>query len=265
MTDIQRYGPWALVTGASDGIGKALAALIAAGGINVVLAARNEAKLAALAGEIRAAHDVETLVVSADLADPAGADDIDGLTRHLDIGLVVLAAGFGTTGAFADAPLATELEMIAVNITAVTRLTHTFARRLTARGGGGIVLFGSIVGWQGVPGQANYAATKAYVQSFAEGIHNELAPRGVDVLCVAPGPVSSGFGNRAGLTMTSATAPAVVARAALNALGHRTTVIPGARAKFLTTALATLPRRVRSRILGGVIAGMRTPAPAPPG
>ncbi len=145
-----------------------------------------------------------------------------------------------------------------MNITAVTSLSHTFAGRLAARGKGGIVLFGSIVGWQGVPGQANYAASKAYVQSLAEGLHDELGPHGVDVLAVAPGPVDSGFGARAGLTMTSATSPDVVATAALDALGRRRTVIPGARGKFLTSALTPLPRRIRSRILGKVIAGMRT-------
>ena len=146
-----------------------------------------------------------------------------------------------------------------MNVTAVMRLSHTFARRLAARGKGGIVLFGSIVGWQGVPGQANYAASKAYVQSLAEGLHDELKPRGVDVLAVAPGPVASGFGARAGLTMTSATTTDLVATATLNALGRRRTVIPGARGKFLTAALAPLPRRIRSLILGKVIASMRSP------
>jgi hypothetical protein len=174
----------------------------------------------------------------------------------------VLAAGFGTTGTVLETMLADELDLIAVNVTAVMRLAHTFAGRLAARGTGGIVLFGSIVGWQGVPGQANYAASKAYVQSLAEGLHDELAAHGVDVLAVAPGPVDSGFGTRAGLRMTSTTSCDVVADATLRALGGRT-VIPGARGKFLTAALTPLPRRMRSRILGTVIAGMRsTPAVA---
>ena len=97
------------------------------------------------------------------------------------------------------------------------------------------------------------------MQSLAEGLHDELAPRGVDVLAVAPGPVDSGFGARAGLSMNSAAPPDVVAAATLNALGRRRTVIPGVKGKFLTTALTPLPRRIRSRILGSVIAGMRTP------
>ena len=202
-------------------------------------------------------------MLPADLAVPGAADAVKDLTNRLDIGLVVLAAGFGTTGTFLETALTEELQLIAVNITAVTSLSHTFARRLATRGTGGIVLFSSIVGWQGVAGQANYAASKSYVQSLAEGLHGELKPAGVDVLSIAPGPVDSGFGARAGLTMTSATSPEVVAKAALGALGRRT-VIPGARGKFLTSALTPLPRRIRSRILGKVIAGMRTSHRAEP-
>lgn len=259
MRHPDRYGPWALITGASDGIGKSLATHIAAEGINVVLAARSEDTLQALAAELSAAHAVQTMVIAADLGEPSAAATIERLTSELDVGLVVLAAGFGTTGTFLETPLAAELQLLAVNITAVMRLTHTFASKLAARGQGGIILFGSIVGWQGVPGQSNYAASKAYVQNLAEGLHDELAPHGVDVLAVAPGPVDSGFGARAGLTMRSATSTEIVATATLNALGYRRTLIPGARGKFLTAALTPLPRRIRSLILGKVIAGMRTP------
>jgi uncharacterized protein len=244
MRSVHRYGPWALITGASDGIGKALAIQVAAQGINVVLVARTEDRLRALAAELVAAHGIKTTVLAADLADPGAADTIEDLTSRLDIGMVVLAAGFGTTGTVLETSLADEMELIAVNIAAVMRLSHTFAGRLAARG---------------MPSQANYAASKAYVQNLAEGLHDELAPRGVDVLAVAPGPVRSGFGERAGLTMASATTSDVVATAALQALGHRRTVIPGARGKFLTAALAPLPRRMRSAILGRVIASMRRP------
>lgn len=263
MRGTRAYGPWALITGASDGIGRALATHIAAEGLNVVLTARSHDELRALAAELSATHGIETMVLPADLADPGAADTIAHLTSHLDIGLVVLAAGFGTTGTFLETQLADELQLIAVNVTAVAHLSHTFAGRLAARGNGAIVLFGSIVGWQGVPGQSNYAASKAYVQSLAEGLHDELAPRGVDVLAVAPGPVNSGFGARAGLTMTSGTSPEVVATSTLTLLGRRRTVIPGTRGKILTASLAPLPRRVRSLILGKVIAGMRSPQRAP--
>ena len=257
MRNLQKYGPSALITGASDGIGKALADQIAAAGLNVVLVARTEVRLRALAAELETRYRIETAVVAADLADPNAVAHVETVTNGFDIGLVVLAAGFGTTGTVLETSPADEMALIAVNITAVTRLSHTFAGRLAARGNGGIVLFGSIVGWQGVPGQANYAASKAYVQSLAEGLHDELERHGVDVLAVAPGPVASGFGARAGLAMTGATTPEVVATATLKALGRRRTVIPGVRGTLLTWALRPLPRRFRSFILGRVIAGMR--------
>lgn len=256
MKRADRYGPWALVTGASDGIGRALATEIATAGINVVLCARSEHRLADLAAELRADHGIETMVLAADLRDRGTVDKVADQTAALDIGMVVLAAGFGTTGALGSTSLQDELDLIAVNISAVLHLSHTFAGRLVARGSGALVLFGSIVGWQGVPGQANYAASKAYVQSLAEGLHHELSPHGVDVLAVAPGPVHSGFGARAGLTMSSGDRPEVVATATVRALG-RGTVVPGAKGKFLTAALRPLPRSTRSRILGTVIAGMR--------
>ena len=257
MRNPDRYGPWALVTGASNGIGKALATRIAGEGINVVLVARSVDTLHTLAAELTASFGVETMVLPADLAVPGAAGDVACLTDRIDIGLVILAAGFGNTGTFLETQLAEELQLVAVNITTVTQLTHAFAGRLAARGKGGIAPFGPIVRWQGGPGQAHYAASRAYVQSLAEGLHDELAPCGVDVLAVAPGPVDSGFGVRAGLRMTSATTTDVVAVATLDALGRRRTVIPGARGKVLTAALTPLPRRIRSVILGRVIAGMR--------
>jgi uncharacterized protein len=255
----RRYGPWALITGASDGIGHAVAQHLAARGINVVLSARNKIRLDDIAEQLASAHGVETRVIAADLADGDAATGLADQTWDLDIGLVVLAAGFGTSGSFADAALAPELAMIAVNITAVTALAHVFTPRLVARGRGGMMLFGSLLGWQGVPGNTAYAATKAYVQTFAEGLHGELRQHGVDVLAVAPGPVHTGFAARAGLTMTSAATPEAVAKAAVAALGHRVTVVPGLKAKFLTAALVPLPRRLRSTILAGVMRRMRTP------
>jgi uncharacterized protein len=232
--------------------------------VDVVLAARNQQELKAIARDLRDAYSVKTTVVAVDVVDPSAAGRLEDQLSDLDAGLVVLAAGFGTIGAFTEAPLDRELEMIAVNIKAVTRLAHTFAQRLVIRGRGGIVLFGSILGWCGVPGQATYAATKAYVQNLAEGLHRELAKQGVDVLSVAPGPVHSGFAARAGMTMNSATTPEIVARSALAGLGRRMTVVPGFRGKFLTAALAMLPRRLRIRVLALVIRGMRKPTSAQP-
>lgn len=257
MTNLDRYGPWALITGASDGIGQAIARRAAADGFSVILAARSEAKLRTLAADLDQAHGVETLVVPVDLSQPTGAATLLDAIGTLDVGLAVLAAGFGTNGPLADSPIADEVEMIGVNVTAVAQLAHAFAHRMGEQKRGGIVLFGSILGWQGVPGQANYSATKAYVQSLAEGLHGELKPKGVDVLSVAPGPVHTGFAARAGMTMKSAATPDEVADAAWSALGRRVTVVPGFQAKFMTASLKSLPRYARSLILSRVMASMR--------
>ena len=119
-----------------------------------------------------------------------------------------------------------------------------------------MILMASLLGWQGVPGSAHYAATKAYVLSLAEGLHRELAPQNVQVLASAPGPVNSGFANRADMRMGSADTPTTVARASLAALGRGATVVPGALGKVLSYSLAPLPRFARTRILAGVMAGM---------
>ncbi len=124
------------------------------------------------------------------------------------------------------------------------------------RGRGGLVLFGSLVGFQGAPWAANYAATKAYVQTLAEGLHVELAARGVDVIASAPGPVHSGFAAQARMTMSAAEQPAPVARATMEALGRKMTVTPGVLSKFLTFSLMAAPRSLRSRIMGRIMRGM---------
>ncbi len=224
---------------------------------HLVLVARRPTELATVAKSLTDRFGVETLCLTEDLADPAATERIADRTGHLDVGLAVLAAGFGSVGEFVHSDLNTELDMIAVNVSAVTALAHLFARRLVARGHGGIVLFSSIVSWQGTPLQANYAATKAYVQIFAEGLHAELADDGVDVLAVAPGPVHTGFAQRAGMTMSTAVEPDSVARQVLGALGRRTTLIPDVGTKVRTYALWSLPRAARSRIMRSVMNGMR--------
>jgi short-subunit dehydrogenase len=252
----ERYGPWAVVTGASSGIGRAVAARLAAGGLNLVLVARSKDALDALAAEWAKAHGIETRVVPLDLAATTGAAELDAATAGLDVGLLAAAAGFGTSGPFLESHLTAELDMLAVNCRAVVAQAWHFGRRFAARGRGGVVLFGSIVGFQGVPGAAHYAATKAFVQAFAEGLHAELAARGVDVVSSAPGPVHTGFAGRAGMRMGAAMTPDGVAGPTLAALGRRCTVRPGFLTKFLSYSLATLPRWARVRVMAKVMAGM---------
>lgn len=251
--DVTRYGPWAVVTGASEGIGRQFATELAADGFKLVLVARRGEVLERVSKELSA---TEVRLVPADLSTAAGVQAVVDATALLDVGLLVAAAGFGTSGDFLGNALEDELSMLDVNCRAVVSLTHTLGRRLVARGRGGLVLFSSLVAFQGVQRAAHYAATKAWVQSFAEGLALELKPHGVDVLSCAPGPVASGFGRRANLTMSMAAKPEAVARASLDALPGGGTVRPGFLAKFLEWSLALLPRWGRVRAMSLVMAGM---------
>ena len=157
--------------------------------------------------------------------------------------------------------------MLHVNCRAVLELSLHFGRRLASRGRGGMILMSSVVGFQGMPYAAHYAATKAYVQSLAEALHVELAPLGVDVLACAPAPTRSGFAARAGMRMESSLDPAAVAQPTLDALGRRSTVLPGLLSKLLTASLVPLPQGVRVRVMGRVMHGMtkHRRGPAAPG
>jgi short-subunit dehydrogenase len=252
----RRYGPWAIVTGASDGIGRSFATVIAKSGLNLVLVARREGVLRDLADRLHQSHGVAVMVITADLSLSEESARIMHETSDLDVGLLVAAAGFGVSGPFVGNDIQVELNMIDVNCRALAQMTHAFVQRFVARKSGGVILMSSLVAFQGVPRAANYAATKAYVQTLAEGLHDELLPFGVDVLASAPGPVKSGFGHRAGMRISAGQTPDQVAEASLKALGRRTTVRPGFLAKALEASLKLLPRGGRVKIMARVMAGL---------
>ena len=252
----QRYGPWAVVTGASSGIGRGLALKLAARGMDLVLVARSTEALKSLSDQIIAEYKVNCRVVTVDLSTYSGIVPLATATAGLDIGLLVASAGFGTSGAFLENSIESELQMLDVNCKSLLALTWHFGRLFARRGRGGIILLSSIVGFQGMPWASNYAATKAYVQTLAEGLRVELKPRGVDILAAAPGPTNSGFASRAGMKMGAALDADDVAEPILNSLGRQTTVLPGMLSKVLVYALVGLPRWARVQIMGKVMAGM---------
>ncbi|MEM7737887.1 MAG: SDR family NAD(P)-dependent oxidoreductase [Deinococcota bacterium] len=256
MTSFQeRFGPWAVVTGASDGIGQEIAIELAARGLNLVLVARRLERLEALATNLTETHSVETLTLAADLAEQHERHKLVQATDVLDVGLIVPAAGFGTSGVFADADIAQEINMVHVNCIAVTDLVHAFVPKLLARGHGGLVFISSLVAFQGVARAANYAATKAYIQSLAEGLRLELGPHGIDVLSSAPATVRTGFAERANMNMSIAASANAVAKATVKAIGKRGTVRPGLAAYLLELSLK-LPRWARARIMSQVMRSM---------
>jgi uncharacterized protein len=251
-----RYGPWAIVTGASDGIGRAIAIELAAAGLNLVLVARRKELLDTLSLELRSQHRIAIRVLARDLADRNAGASISSETSDLEIGLLAAIAGFGSSGNFVDRPIGDELGMIDVNCRSVVELCHHFGRRFAAQHRGGLVLMSSLLAFQGVPRAASYAATKSFIQTFAEGLRLELASSGVDVVASAPGPVRTGFESRADMRMSAAADPVVVARQTLAALGRHGTVRPGFLSKVLEASLAPLPRWGRSRIMALVMGGM---------
>jgi uncharacterized protein len=250
------YGPWAVVTGASDGIGRAFAQELAAAGMHLVLVARREAQLDTVAADLRTRFGVQCRVIPTDLADPLASSHMLDHTTDLDIGLLVAAAGFGSSGPLLSQLDTSEQQQLAVNCAAVLAQCMHFGRRFAERGRGGVILLSSVVAFHGTPWSANYAATKAYVQSLAEALRHEWAPRGLQVLACAPGPVGSGFGARAQLRLGRTISPSIVAQQALRALPRGGTVRPGWLSKLLGWSLATAPRALRVRIMGSIMHGM---------
>ena len=254
-----RFGPMALITGASDGIGRALAVQLARQGFDLILVARRADVLHDIADDLHRRFGVKVQVLAMDLSEPDAVQELLAQTETAPVGLVIAAAGFGSIGPFIAQDPVAEVNMIDLNCRSVVALAHGFGQRMAAQGRGGIMLFSSLVGFSGVPNSATYAATKGFVQSFAEAIAVELHPAGVSVLSVAPGPVGTGFAARAGMQMGAAATPEPIARSALGGLGRQMTIRPGGRAKLLGWSLALLPRSIRVRVLGAIMKGMVGP------
>jgi short-subunit dehydrogenase len=192
---------WTVVTGASAGIGEELARLFAADGDGLVLVARRKDRLEALAGELTATHDVPVKVLALDLAEPDAPRKLfdwiagEGITVHT----LVNNAGFGLRGAFHELSAERQDEMVRLNVAALTALSRLFLPGMIARRDGGILNVASMAAFQAGPFMAVYYATKAYVLSFTEALHEEAKPYGVKVSALCPGPVATEFIAIAGL------------------------------------------------------------------
>jgi uncharacterized protein len=246
----QRYGPWALVVGASDGIGAAFAARLAASGLNVALVARRAELLAAVAARLRSTHGVETRTIALDASAPDAAPAILAAVDELDVGLLVCNAALAPVGPFLRLTPAQLDGVLDLNCRLAAHLTQAIGDRLVRRGQGGIVLLSSLAGQQGTALVAHYAASKAYLRTLAEGLWAELGPLGVDVLACCPGLVSTPtfLGSEPaspGRLVPPAVKPTEVADAALAALGRRPVVVPGWRNRIAAfVAQRLLPRRM---------------------
>jgi len=248
----ERYGPWALVAGASTGLGEAFARKLAARGLSLVLLARRREALDRLAADLRAAHGVEVRALAVDLSRSDLGRAVEEAAAGIDVGLLVYNAAHSVIGPFVERPLAEQLRVVDVNCRGPLVLSHLLGGSMARRGRGGIVLMTSISGSQGGPFLASYAASKAFNLVLAEGLWEELAARGVDVVaCRAGATRTRGYEASNPKRSVPLMEADDVAEQALAALGRGPSVVPGALnrvAAFLFGRL--LPRRVSIRIMG---------------
>ncbi len=245
-----------LVTGASSGIGRALAKCFAAEGCSLILVARKRHPLQELAEELRKAHKTQSEVLTADLAEPgAPARLFNHLqTNGTKVDVLVNNAGFGAHGPFVELPVQRQLDMIQVNVTALTHLTHLLLPGMIQRKHGGVLNVASTASFQPGPGMSVYYATKAFVLSFTEGIAEELRGSGVSVCAVCPGPTATNFAEAANARFSNQFMRASMTAEAVARIGHqafrsgRTVAITGLRNQVLAFSVRLGPRALVRKI-----------------
>ena len=253
--------PVALVTGASSGIGRAIALELASGGSDLVVVARRRDRLEALAAELHATHAVKVDVLVADVTEPDQLARVEDRLRQGDppVDLLVNNAGRGGHGSFASIPIDAQDDLIRLNVLAPVRLTHAALTRMLPRGRGGVLNVSSISGMQPMPHVATYAATKAYLTHFSQSVHEEVRRQGVTVTALLPGFTRTEFHDSADMSRSGVPGPAwlkadVVARAGLDAVARgRAQCIPGLGYRVVAGISGITPWALSRRVLGSVL------------
>jgi hypothetical protein len=256
MNGLSAYGPWAVITGASSGIGRAFAERCAADGLNVVLAARSTDRLQELGRELANAHRIEHRVFAVDLSHEDGATNLVAACEDLNVGLLISNAGNGRPGQYLDQDVPDLHRRLTLNTTTHLELAHAFGHRLVRRGHGAIVLVSALGAIHGLPNMAHESAAKAYVLNLGEALHHELRPAGVHVTVMLPGkvdtPIIDKFGvDRATLPIRPITAPTAVRQTIRALRSGRATVVPDRRLRALTRLT---PRRISIRMNSRMLA-----------
>lgn len=252
----QRYGPWAVVTGASSGLGKAFAHHLARAGLNVVLASRSTDRLHAIGLDLATDHGIDHRVVGVDLSAPDGAQALLAATADLDVGLLVSNAGDSAPRDFLDQPIEALHRQVRLNAISHLDLARHFGEHLVQRGAGGIILTSATGGFHGMPHMANDAAAKGYVHHLGEALHHELAPAGVDVTVLMPGNVDTPLVARLGFEpsdfpLSLMSAEAAVSQAMRALASGRVRIVPG---RALRTVMRLVPRAASVRLNGRLLA-----------
>jgi uncharacterized protein len=250
-----RYGPWAVVCGASEGLGAEFALQLARRGLNVVLVARRADMLEQVKASILTQTKTNVRCVTADLSSAAAIQLVAQATASLSVGLVVYNAALSPVGPFLDVPVDESLQAIDVNVRGPIAFSHHFGKRMAERGQGGLVLLSSLTAFQGSPFVSTYGATKAFNLTFAEGLWYELKSRGVDVLSVCAGATRTpNLLKTAPNGAPGILEPSQVVTESLDRLGRGPTMIPG----IFNRLASFLMRRVLSRRMTISIMGDQT-------
>jgi short-subunit dehydrogenase len=266
--DKERFGPWALVTGASSGIGEEFARQIAASGIHVALVGRRELLLRTVGVECTRASGVQHRIIPLDLSEPDFLPALADAMRDLDIGLVVSNAGTGNPGEFLKHDRQLLHETLRLNTIAHLDITHHFGQKLGERRRGGIILVGALGAENGIPCMANDGGAKAYVHSLGEALHYEFKPLGVYVTVLAAGVTNTAVIDKFGLDpKTMPMKPMSVEQCVSEGLSglrkNRSRVVPGRLNRIMNALVpASVARKLLADLLGKGLASKSTPANA---
>ncbi len=258
MNDFQKkYGPWALVTGANAGIGRAIAHELAARKLNIVAVARRQHLLDALKTELEEQHGIQVRTLALDLTEPDAIDKIDHATQDIAVGLVVPAAGSADAEEFTATALARNTQVAHLNMIVPMQLVHVFANRMVKRKRGGVLFISSLFAYQGIPYVANYAATKAYILTLGEALHHELKKHGINVSVLSPGLTDTDMPVNMPLNFSKLPllyqSPQQVAKIGVKALGKKPTVVSGFTNKFYAWQNRLIPRSMPVSLFGFLI------------
>lgn len=256
-----RYGPWAVVAGASAGLGAEFAAQLAARGLHLILIARRKDVLDELSARLRQDYAIEVRTLELDLAREDIAAVVEEATSDIEVGLLVYNAALSIIGPYLQTPLQDHLDEIAINCRAPMTLAYILGQKMQQRRRGGIILMSSLSSSQGAALISNYTATKAYNRLLAEGLWEELRSLGVDVMACCPSAVSTpnylASAPRSGRIAASTMTPRAVVAETLAALGKQPIIIPGRSNRLANVFMQrVLPHKTAIKLMGRVMRGM---------
>ena len=260
--DQRMFGPWAIVTGASSGIGKEFARQLAASGLNLILVARRLPLLEELGSQLAKQFGISYRVVAVDLTAPAFLETIESATRDLDVGLLISNAGAVTVGEFLALERGTLEQSVRLNVLAHASLVQHYSHLLAKRGRGGVLLVSSTAAPHGAPFMADYAAAKAYVLMLGQALHLEFRPRGLHVTVLLPGPTATEGVAASGLDLPAKlmSVDQCVAEGLAALQANRATHVAGRMNRIMAALIpGSVMRRMMSTMMTKALANRQSP------